>query len=196
MFTLESLTIDADDEVTLEAQHEDDADLMFDTSVFYGDEVVAEHVIEPEVVTTVSDPTTTTDELTLAQTLIEITKFKKVEAITTTATSVTTAAETRPKAKGIIFYEIEQTHRPIISSIPPSSKDKVKAIMIEPEKPLKRKDQIAADEECKKAMMETDRLLAERLQAREREELIIEEKSKFFVELLNKRKKHFAELRA
>ncbi|GKE66219.1 hypothetical protein Tco_1520380 [Tanacetum coccineum] len=50
--------------------------------------------------------------------------------------------------------------------------------------------------ENKQAMMEADRLLAERLQTREREELTIEEKSKLFVELMNKRRKHFAELRA
>ncbi|GJX34310.1 hypothetical protein Tco_0245867 [Tanacetum coccineum] len=45
-------------------------------------------------------------------------------------------------------------------------------------------------------MMEADRLLEERLQAREREELTIKEKSKLFVELMNKRRKHFADLRA
>ncbi|GJR51146.1 hypothetical protein Tco_1401667 [Tanacetum coccineum] len=224
--------INADDEVTLEAQREDD-DLMFDTLVSEEDEVVAENAKEPEVVTTVSGPTTTTDELTLAQTLIEIAKSKKVEAITTAAISVTTAAETRLKAKGIVFHEIEQTHshRPIISS-QPSSKDKGKAIMIELKRPLKRKEEVAADEEYakqlaaeieaevekeererrqkeeeanlalielwenKQAMMEADRLLCERLQAREREELTIKEKSKLFVEFINKNKKHFAELRA
>ncbi|GJU55854.1 hypothetical protein Tco_1229568 [Tanacetum coccineum] len=138
--------VDADDEVTLEAQNEDDVDLMFDTFVFYRDEVVAKHAKELEVVTTVSDPTTATDELTLAQTLIEIAKSKKVEAITTAATLVIIAAEIRPIAKGIVFHEIEQTHRPTISSIPPSSKDKGKAIMIEPERPLKRKEQVVADE--------------------------------------------------
>ncbi|GJU69261.1 hypothetical protein Tco_1255520 [Tanacetum coccineum] len=46
------------------------------------------------------------------------------------------------------------------------------------------------------AMIEADRLLAERLQAREQEELIDEEKARLFVELLEKRKKHFAALRA
>ncbi|GKC49829.1 hypothetical protein Tco_1072574, partial [Tanacetum coccineum] len=35
-----------------------------------------------------------------------------------------------------------------------------------------------------------------RLQAQEQEELTVEEKSKLFVELMNKRKKHFARLRA
>ncbi|GJW70472.1 putative ribonuclease H-like domain-containing protein [Tanacetum coccineum] len=131
--------IDADDEVTLEAQREED-DLMFDTSVLEEDEVVAEQVKEPEVVNTVSGPTTTTDELTLAQTLIEIAKSKKVEAITTAATSVTTTAKTRPKAKGIVFHEHEQTYRSTVSSTLPSSKDKGKSIMIEPERPLKRKE--------------------------------------------------------
>ncbi|GJW01632.1 putative ribonuclease H-like domain-containing protein [Tanacetum coccineum] len=163
-----------------------------------------ETVTAAKEVTTASGPTTSIDELTLAQTLVEIAaKSKKVEAITTAATSVTTVDVTRHKAKGIVFHEDEQTHRPTVSSIPPSSKDKGKAIMIEPERPLERKQQVTTDEEyakqlaeSKKAMMEADRLLAERLQAREREELTIEEKSKLFVELMNKRRKHFADLRA
>ncbi|GJZ63529.1 hypothetical protein Tco_0619950 [Tanacetum coccineum] len=46
------------------------------------------------------------------------------------------------------------------------------------------------------AMIEADRLLAERLQEREQEELTDEEKARLFVELLEKRKKHFAALRA
>ncbi|GJS32663.1 hypothetical protein Tco_0531045 [Tanacetum coccineum] len=46
------------------------------------------------------------------------------------------------------------------------------------------------------AMMEADRLLAERLQSKEREELIDEEKGKLFMELMEKRRKHFVALRA
>ncbi|GJR31341.1 hypothetical protein Tco_1107573 [Tanacetum coccineum] len=46
------------------------------------------------------------------------------------------------------------------------------------------------------AMMEANRLLAERLQVREQEELTYDEKARLFVELLEKRKKHFAALRA
>ncbi|GJV81601.1 hypothetical protein Tco_1517471 [Tanacetum coccineum] len=45
-------------------------------------------------------------------------------------------------------------------------------------------------------MMDADRLLAERLQAKEKEELTDEEKARLFIELLEKRKKHFAALRA
>ncbi|GJU16656.1 hypothetical protein Tco_0020497 [Tanacetum coccineum] len=137
--------INADDEVTREAQRQDD-DLMFDTSVLEENEVVANHAKEPKVVSAHSGPTTTTDELTLTQTFIEIAKSKKAEAITTAATSVTTAVKKRPKTKGIVFHKIEQTRRQTISS-QPSSKYKGKAIMIEPERPLKRKEQIAADEE-------------------------------------------------
>ncbi|GKC73794.1 hypothetical protein Tco_1119677 [Tanacetum coccineum] len=48
----------------------------------------------------------------------------------------------------------------------------------------------------KEAMMEANRLMAERLQSKEREELIDEEKAKLFMELIKKRRKHFAALRA
>ncbi|GJR31201.1 hypothetical protein Tco_1107433 [Tanacetum coccineum] len=104
--------------------------------------------------------------------------------------------------------------------------------MIEPKVPLKKKDQVALDEEMARnleaqlqvelikeerlarkkeeeanialieswentqAMMEVDRLLAERLQIREQEELIDEEKAKLSMEFIRKRRKHFAALRA
>nr|GFB20687.1 hypothetical protein [Tanacetum cinerariifolium] len=84
-------------------------------------------------------PTTTTiadvdDGSTLAKTLIAI-KVAKLKVIST--------AITTPRAKGIVFYEQMQAHKPTVSS----SKDKGKANMIELEKPLKKKDQIALDEE-------------------------------------------------
>ncbi|GKC39268.1 hypothetical protein Tco_1051652, partial [Tanacetum coccineum] len=44
-------------------------------------------------------------------------------------------------------------------------------------------------------MMEADRLLAERLQTREQEELTDEEKAKLFMEFMENRRKHFAKLR-
>ncbi|GJT49853.1 hypothetical protein Tco_0976010 [Tanacetum coccineum] len=46
------------------------------------------------------------------------------------------------------------------------------------------------------AMIEADYELAQRLQAEEQGEITIEERSKLFVELINKKKKHFAKLRA
>ncbi|GJZ08465.1 hypothetical protein Tco_0542748 [Tanacetum coccineum] len=44
-------------------------------------------------------------------------------------------------------------------------------------------------------MMETDFELAQRLQAEEQGEITIKERSRLFVELMNRRKKHFAKLR-
>ncbi|GKB02196.1 hypothetical protein Tco_0830285, partial [Tanacetum coccineum] len=167
------------------------------------------------------------DELTLAQTLIEI-KAAKPKVVTTAATTTTT---TRPKGKGVVVQEPSEFRVPQESQ-PLISKDKGKGIMVEPEVPLKRKDQIALDEQIARdiqakldaeleeeqklarkqeeeanialieswentqAMMEADRLLAERLQSKEREELTDEEKGKLLMELMEKRRKHFAALRS
>nr|GEX31634.1 xylulose kinase-1 [Tanacetum cinerariifolium] len=55
------------------------------------------------------------------------------------------------EAKGIVIQEPNKTPTPIESYQQPSkAKDKGKAKMIEPEKPLKRKDQIMIDEEVAK----------------------------------------------
>ncbi|GJT22496.1 hypothetical protein Tco_0892433 [Tanacetum coccineum] len=154
-----------------ETQERNDEDLMFDTDVLNGDEVFEEPIVNAakttaEVVTTTS-ATTTVDEFTLAQTLIEI-KSAKPKAVTTDATSITIAiAITRPKAKGIFFHDQEeQAHAftQIVSSSQasqlPQEKDKAKGKMVAPKKPLKKKDQITLDEE-----------LALRLHAEEQAEL-------------------------
>ncbi|GKF88739.1 hypothetical protein Tco_0262702, partial [Tanacetum coccineum] len=96
-----------------------------------GEEVVAENeVAEKEVsdadlvttigeIVTIASTTTTVDELTLAQTLIQI-KEAKPKDVTTAATTITTAvASTRPKAKGIVFHDQEEqafVFTPIVSS--------------------------------------------------------------------------------
>ncbi|GJW88309.1 hypothetical protein Tco_0163649 [Tanacetum coccineum] len=119
-------------------------------------EVVSTASVE---VTTTSATTTTIDELTLAQTLIEI-KAAKPKAVTTTAITVTPVI-TRPKAKGVVIQELsETTTTKIIAQ--PSSKDKGKGKIVEPEPEMKigRKAQIQLDEE-----------LAFRLHAEEQAEL-------------------------
>ncbi|GJT02128.1 putative ribonuclease H-like domain-containing protein [Tanacetum coccineum] len=185
-----------------------------------------------EVVTTAS--VEIPDELTLAQNLIEI-KTVKPKFVTTAVTTVTSV---RPRAKGIIFHDQEEqvpastkTFSSSQSQLP-QLKDKGKGEMVDPEKPLKKKDQIALDEEIARnlkaqmqaelikeerlarqkeeetnivlieswdntqAMMEADFELAQRLQAEEHGEITIEERYRLFVELMNRRKKHFAKLRA
>ncbi|GJS72847.1 hypothetical protein Tco_0705688 [Tanacetum coccineum] len=179
--------IDADEDITLENVH--DAK-MFDVNDLDGDEVVVESEVTDKAV---SAAIITNVELTLAQTLAEL-------------------KSTRPKTKGVKGQ---------------GSKDKGKANMIEPEKPLKKKDQIKFDEEEAlrlqakfdeedrlamekaqqveeanihwddiQAKIDADYQLAKRLQAQEQQELTIEKKSTLFVQLLKKRKKHFAAKRA
>ncbi|GKC80030.1 hypothetical protein Tco_1130804 [Tanacetum coccineum] len=159
--------LDANTEVTLvdETQEMIDDNLMFDTCVLEEQEKdVAKKevsVVDPvttvgEVVTiangedtTINAPTTTIDELTLAQTLIEI-KAAKPKDVTSAATTTTT---TRPKARGV-------------------AKDKGKGIMVEPEVPLKKKDQVALDEEMARnleAQLQAELIEEERL-ARQKEE--------------------------
>nr|GFA43724.1 hypothetical protein [Tanacetum cinerariifolium] len=130
-----------------------------DDEMFEVDDLAREEVVmDTTAVTTAVDkvsvaPTTdvTKDEITMAQALaaLKSTKPKVViqeQEVSTTipvaATKVTTTVQT-PRAKGIVFHEQKQSHIPIVSS----SKDKGKAKMIEPEVPIKKKDQIRIDEE-------------------------------------------------
>ncbi|GJW56685.1 hypothetical protein Tco_0103416 [Tanacetum coccineum] len=168
-----------DEEVTLvdKTQGRNDEE-MFDTGILDGKEVFVEQdVVEKKVSTAKVATTTTVDELTLAQTLIEI-KAAKPKAVTTTATTTTTVV-TRPKARGVVVQEPN-------------------AELEEEEKLARQKEEDAkiAEWDNVQAMMDADYELAARLQAEEQGELTIEEKSRLFVELMNKRKKHFARLRA
>ncbi|GJS44825.1 hypothetical protein Tco_0594946 [Tanacetum coccineum] len=146
--------LDADAEVTLV----NDEEMLFDVH----DDLVKKLLLK----------NATTIKETLAQTLLEI-KAAKPNAVTTAATTITTvAASTRPKAKGIVFHEQEEqaaASRPVVSSVQPSSKDKGNAIMAEPEKPLKKKDQIALDEELAFKLHAEEQAELERMQ-RERDE--------------------------
>nr|GEZ43881.1 hypothetical protein [Tanacetum cinerariifolium] len=96
-----------------------------------------------------------------------------------TADPVTTAGETlieikaaKPMTRGVIVQEPSE-FRTTSSSQPsqlPHAKDKGKGIMVEPEKPLKKKDQIAVDEEVAK------KLEAQMKDEMEDEEMIAKEK--------------------
>ncbi|GJX69430.1 hypothetical protein Tco_0305157 [Tanacetum coccineum] len=76
----------------------------------------------------------------------------------------------------------------------------IQAELIEEERLARKKEEeanIALIEswDNTQAMMEADFELAQRLQAEEQGEITIEERSRVFVEFMNKRKKHFAKLR-
>ncbi|GKA57971.1 hypothetical protein Tco_0757159 [Tanacetum coccineum] len=203
-----------------------DTDVFNGEEVFVteqSEKVVEEVVSTAEVSATA---TITTEEITLAQALAELRSVKpKVVVQEPVQSTTTTTPSTIPKAKIITFRDLgESTTRPTLTPIPSNFKDKGKAKMIEPKNPLKMKEQIRLDEELAfklqaeeeeqarlarekaeeaniswdnvQAMIEADRLLPERLQAREQEDLTDKEKARLFVELLEKGKKHFAALRA
>ncbi|GKB05927.1 hypothetical protein Tco_0834122 [Tanacetum coccineum] len=123
-------------------------------------------VVSTAEVTTNSATTTIVDEFTLAQTLIEI-KSAKPKVVTTTATTTTTAV-TRPKAREVVVQE---------------PKERL-ARQKEEDANIVKWDNV-------QAMIDADYELAARLQAQEQKELTIKEGSKMFVELMDKRKKHF-----
>ncbi|GJV19521.1 retrovirus-related pol polyprotein from transposon TNT 1-94 [Tanacetum coccineum] len=172
--------IDADEYITLENVY--DAD-MFEVHDLDGDEVFieTEELVVNAATTTSTIPVSATKDfsdvdMTLAQALAEL-KSTKPKAVTTAATTTITDV-IRPKDRGLVIQEQEQASTRITSS-----KDKGKGIMVEEHLKMKKKDQ---------DKVETEYELAQRLQAEEQEELTIEEKSKLFQQLLEKRRKHFA----
>ncbi|GJR67502.1 hypothetical protein Tco_0013567 [Tanacetum coccineum] len=148
--------IDADEEITLVSVQNVDEE-MFDVNILDGEEVfvaeqeVAANKVNDEVnvveevvevisttgnvvstagdATTVSAATTTTDDdgdITLAQALIEM-------------------KSTKSKNKRVVIQELGESNTTTISS--QQSQEKGKGILIEPVKPMKKKDHIRCDEE-------------------------------------------------
>nr|GEV78512.1 ribonuclease H-like domain, reverse transcriptase, RNA-dependent DNA polymerase [Tanacetum cinerariifolium] len=180
--------IDQDVEITLVddtlgRMNEED---MFGANDLDGDEVVVDvlasekveqsvKVVEKEVCT--ADPVTTVGEV-----------------VTTTGIEVTTATTTPQISKD------ELTLAQTLIEIK-AAKPKMQAELEEEERLARKQDEETNIAFIKswdniQAMMDADCELAARLQDEERGELSIEEKSRLFVELMNKRKKHFARLRA
>nr|GEU88091.1 hypothetical protein [Tanacetum cinerariifolium] len=172
--------IDADadtilvDETTKDQGKYDDQE-MFDKDVLNDEEVVE---------TVVTDATTTfvsINDITWTQVLVEIKTSK-------------------PKVRGIIMQEPTKT--PTTTRIPISStvQDKGRGIMVEEPLKMKKKDQISFHEQEARTLQaefgEQDNLVEKKAQEEEQGELTIEEKSRLFVELMVKRKNHFAKLKA
>ncbi|GJT91928.1 putative ribonuclease H-like domain-containing protein [Tanacetum coccineum] len=184
--------IDVDAEVTLidETQGRNDDNLMFDSGV------LDEHEVKVE------------------KTLIEIKATKpKVRGVmiqdpsefTTTTTTTTASKHSQDKGKA----------KTIDSEKPLKKKDQImydqevalnlqaqlQAELEEEERLTRQKEEeanIALNEswDNTQAMMDADYQMAQQLQIEEKEQLSIEENLKLFVQLLEARKKHFAEIRA
>ncbi|GJW97913.1 hypothetical protein Tco_0179721 [Tanacetum coccineum] len=162
--------IDKDAEVSLvdETQGRSDDAKMFDIDVLFEVSIAAPST------TAVSPPVITEVEITLAQTLAKLKSEKSKVVIQEPVQSTTIIAPSIiPKAKGITFRDAGKstikTPTPVSSL---SIKDKGKAKMDEPEVPLKKKDQIALDEEMARnleAQIQAELIEEERL-ARKKEE--------------------------
>ncbi|GJV15090.1 retrovirus-related pol polyprotein from transposon TNT 1-94 [Tanacetum coccineum] len=180
--------IDADEEITLVSVN--DANVSAGEEVFVKEQEVADEMeVVEEAVEVIN-----TAKLIIDATQVSVVGDTVSAATTTAATNVDdiTLAQaleemksTKPKQKGekgLKGYD-----------------DKGKEILIEPVKPMKKKDQIRLDEETAlnlQAEFNEEERLAREMQAQEQEELSIEEKATLFQQLLEKRRKHFVAKRA
>ncbi|GJS02517.1 hypothetical protein Tco_0319025 [Tanacetum coccineum] len=134
--------IDADEEITLVSVHDE---MEVDEEVV---EVIntAKLIIDAAQVSVVGDKVSAASAATIVS-----------AAITTTATTVNdiTLAQaleemksTKPKTKGVVIQELGESTTTKSSQLSSQqSQDKGKGILIEPMKPMKKKDQISFDEE-------------------------------------------------
>ncbi|GJR65362.1 hypothetical protein Tco_0011427 [Tanacetum coccineum] len=142
-----------------ETQERQDDELMFDTGVLDTYEMHVEAKVDEK-----DEQSTKLDDSTTGEAI----KATKPKVVTTAATTTTTI---RTKAKGVVVQEPSEFRVPQEAQ-PSISKDKGKGIMIEPEVPLKRKDQIALDEQIARdiqAKLDAE-LIEEQKLARKQEE--------------------------
>ncbi|GJU87412.1 hypothetical protein Tco_1294958 [Tanacetum coccineum] len=177
--------IDKDAEITLvdETQGRYGDEDMFRVNNLDGDEVVVEIEVTDkagEKRNIVEEAIDVTDAITIPVSVATITNVKL-----TLAQTLAELKSVRPKTKRVVMQELSESTPTISLQLPSQvegqgSKDKGKAKMIEPEKPLKKKDQIKFDKEE-----------ALRLQAKFDEEYrLAKEKAQ------HKRRKHFTAKRA
>ncbi|GKB65293.1 hypothetical protein Tco_0921479 [Tanacetum coccineum] len=159
----------------------------------------------------ITPPTTTTtvfedEDLTIAQTLVKMRSEKsKVRGVVMQEPSETATRPTVPpqqhdpkdKGKGKMVEQEKPLKKKDQIKFDEEIAQRLQAQMqaeLEEEERLAREreeDANIAEWDNAQAMMDADYELAARIHAQEQEELTIKEKSKIFVELMDKRKKHF-----
>ncbi|GKB95387.1 hypothetical protein Tco_0981524, partial [Tanacetum coccineum] len=154
--------IDQDAKVTLvdETQRRYGDNLMFDTGVLDNEQDMAEKEVDmaEKDVSTV-DPVTTAGEVVTTTNVVVTTAEVTTDSTTTTTVDELTLAQTlieikaaKPKARGVIFQEPSEfttTTSPSQPSQLPQAKYKGKGKMVEPKKPLKKNDQVMFNNEVK-----------------------------------------------
>ncbi|GJV73693.1 retrovirus-related pol polyprotein from transposon TNT 1-94, partial [Tanacetum coccineum] len=165
--------IDADAEITLvdETQERYGDEDMFGVHDLDGDEVVVESKVidkADEKRNIVEEAIVVTDVVTIPVSAARITNVER-----TLAQTLAELKSARPKTKGVVMQEPSESTLIISLQLPSQdkgqgSKDKGKSKMIEPEKPLKKKDHIKFDKEealrLQAKFDEEDRLAREKAQ--------------------------------
>ncbi|GKC44969.1 hypothetical protein Tco_1062691 [Tanacetum coccineum] len=178
---------------------------MFDVDTLTGDEVLAEQLVAAK------DVNLSVNEVTLAQALAalksekvqekgDVIKEPSVPVSTVTASTkdiaatTTTATIPTPK-KGIVFQE-PGLMKKLLPSYKQNFDEEVRLAREKAEKEQEANVALTEEWDDIQAKIEADHELAQRLQAQEQEELSDAEKATLFVQLLEKRRKHFAVKRA
>nr|GEV81041.1 hypothetical protein [Tanacetum cinerariifolium] len=175
---------------------------MFDTDVFNDQEVVVKDVNAASIATVIS-----IDDITLAQALVEIKTSKpKAKSIVmqepsetpTTTTTILVSLKIQDKGKGIMVEEPLNMKKKDQISFNKQEARRLQVGFDEQDRFAEEKAQQIEDENLAwdnvQAMMDANYELVARLHEEKQEELIIEENPRLFVELTDKRKKHFVKL--
>ncbi|GKE38341.1 hypothetical protein Tco_1461746, partial [Tanacetum coccineum] len=166
--------IDADEDITLVDDQDDDD--KFDVNTLTGDEVLAEQEVATKDVNLIVNKVNLAQALTALKSVKPKVKDNVVEEtsipVSVASTKDSAATTTTTPWKGIVITELGiSTTTTTISSQPSQEKvqDKGKEKMIEPKKPLKKKDQINFDEQeairLQAEFDEDDRLVREKYKA-------------------------------
>ncbi|GJX45698.1 retrovirus-related pol polyprotein from transposon TNT 1-94 [Tanacetum coccineum] len=156
--------IDADEDITLVNVQDDVDKEMYDVGTVTGDEVFAEQEVATKDAILTSDKVSTSSAK--VSTASATTTTTTTEHDLTLAQALADLKSTKPKAKRIAFREPGESKTTTTTPIPSKVQDKGKEKMVEPEKPLKKKDQISFDEETARRLQaefdEDERLAREK----------------------------------
>ncbi|GJW81646.1 hypothetical protein Tco_0145621 [Tanacetum coccineum] len=124
--------------------------LVVNTSIQTTSTIVTTVITPEEVKDVAVEESNIPVSATTTTTVVDTATKEAVVSPTIATTTATTTVKSRPKEKGVVLQEPSEFSSKLSapqSSQLPQAKDKGKAIMIEPENPLKPKDQIKADEQ-------------------------------------------------
>ncbi|GJX12796.1 hypothetical protein Tco_0204554, partial [Tanacetum coccineum] len=171
--SMHTQVVSSDDEV-LVAQEDaskqgrnDDEEMLFDMDAdLHGTEVIVDKV--QKLVEEVIEDTTTAGNEEVASTAPQVTTAPITSVkLTLAQTLVEIKSATKPKAKSILIQEPSEATTTTIPA-QPFSKDKGKVILVEPKRPMKRKDQIQVDEDLAKRLFAEEQAQLEKEQSEAR----------------------------